>query len=404
MSTTENAVNPAVETIATVSAVGPVGTVAQAAVAAGYSTEVAQGLQVDIERIIARYPAGKERSALIPMLHLIQSVDGYVSPAGIALCAARLGLERAEVSAVATFYSQFRRHPVGTYHVGVCTNALCAVMGGDEIWKAVTEHTGLGAEETSEDGTISLERVECNAACDYAPVAMVNWEFFDDMTPEKLDELIAKINNSAPIPGTIDLGLSVLWSDAYLGARTPLEFGDYYAWGELKTKEVYDWSNYKFARPSDADPNKYLLTKYCIHENFWGGVGPMDNKKHLDDEDDVAKVKLGGKWRMPTVEEVKELCANCTWELKDINNVRCLIGTSKLTGKTITLSFSGYRDGDKVEFLTEALTFWSNEIDARVEYEVNSHSLVCIPSFRETPSDGSGPRYLGLSIRPVLAK
>ena len=222
---------------------------------------------------------------------------------------------------------------------------------------------------------------------------------------KKLDELIAKINNSTPrIPGTIDLGLSVLWSDAYLGARTPLEFGDYYAWGELKTKELYDWSTYKFARPSDTDPNKYLLTKYCIHESYWGGVGPMDNKEVLDAEDDVAKVKLGGKWRMPTIDEVKELCANCTWELKKIDEVTCLIGTSKLNGKTITLSFSGYRDGDKVEFLTEALTFWSNEIDARVEYEVNSHSLVCIPSFRETPSDGSGPRYLGLSIRPVLAK
>ena len=222
---------------------------------------------------------------------------------------------------------------------------------------------------------------------------------------KKLDELIAKINNSTPrIPEAIDLGLSVLWSDAYLGASTPLESGGYYAWGELKTKEVYDWSNYKFARPSDDDPNKYLLTKYCIHESYWGGVGPMDNKKHLDAEDDVAKAKLGGKWRMPTINEVKELCANCTWELKDINDVKCLIGTSKLNGKTITLSFSGYRDGDKVEFLTEALTFWSNEIDARVEYEVNSHSLVCIPSFRETPSDGSGPRYLGLSIRPVLAK
>ena len=221
---------------------------------------------------------------------------------------------------------------------------------------------------------------------------------------KKLDELIAKINNNTPIPGTTDLGLSVEWSDTYLGASTPLEFGDYYAWGELKTKEVYDWSNYKFARPSDDDPNKYLLTKYCIHENYWGGVGPMDNKKHLDEEDDVAKVKLGGKWRMPTINEVKELCANCTWELKDINDVKCLIGTSKLNGKTITLSFSGYRDGDKVEHLTETLAFWSNEIDARVEYEVNSHSLVCIPSYRETPSDGSGPRYLGLSIRPVLAK
>ena len=221
---------------------------------------------------------------------------------------------------------------------------------------------------------------------------------------KKLDELIAKINNNTPIPGTTDLGLSVEWSDTYLGAATPLEFGDYYAWGELKTKEVYDWSNYKFARPSDDDPNKYLLTKYCIHESYWGGVGPMDNKKHLDAEDDVAKAKLGGKWRMPTINEVKELCDNCTWELKNINDVRCLVGTSKLTGKTITLSFSGYRDGDKVEYLTEALTFWSNEIDARVEYEVNSHSLVCIPSFDEKPGDGNGPRYLGLSIRPVRTK
>ena len=202
MSTTENAVNPAVETIATVSAVGPVGTVAQAAVAAGYSAEVAQGLQVDIERIIARYPAGKERSALIPMLHLVQSVDGYVSPAGIALCAARLGLERAEVSAVATFYSQFRRHPAGTYHVGVCTNALCAVMGGDEIWSAVTEHTGLGAEETSEDGTISLERIECNAACDYAPVVMVNWEFFDNQTPASAVDLVTRLERGEPVAPT----------------------------------------------------------------------------------------------------------------------------------------------------------------------------------------------------------
>ena len=202
MSTTENAVNPAVETIATVSAVGPVGTVAQAAVAAGYSAEVAQGLQVDIERIIARYPADKERSALIPMLHLVQSVDGYVSPAGIALCAARLGLERAEVSAVATFYSQFRRHPAGTYHVGVCTNALCAVMGGDQVWEAVSAATGLGNDETSEDGRISLERIECNAACDYAPVVMVNWEFFDNQTPASAVDLVRRLERGEEVAPT----------------------------------------------------------------------------------------------------------------------------------------------------------------------------------------------------------
>ena len=172
------------------------------AAGAGYDPELGARLDADIEQIKSRYPAGHERSALIPMLHLIQSVDGYVSPRGIALCAEKLDLTRSEVSAVATFYSQFRRHPVGTYHVGVCTNALCAVMGGDEIWKAVTEHTGLGAEETSEDGTISLERIECNAACDYAPVVMVNWEFFDNQTPDSAVAMIKALERGEDVAPT----------------------------------------------------------------------------------------------------------------------------------------------------------------------------------------------------------
>lgn len=170
--------------------------------ATGYTPEVAAQLDADIEQIIARYPAGQERSALIPMLHLVQSVDGYVSAAGIALCAERLGLTRSQVSAVATFYSQFRRHPVGRYHVGVCTNALCAVMGGDEVWRAVSEHTGLGSDETSEDGTISLERVECNAACDYAPVVMVNWEFFDNQTPASAVDLVTRLEHGEDVTPT----------------------------------------------------------------------------------------------------------------------------------------------------------------------------------------------------------
>ncbi|WP_127841489.1 NADH-quinone oxidoreductase subunit NuoE [Actinomyces wuliandei] len=170
--------------------------------ALGYSPEVLARLDADIAEIIARYPVGHERSALIPMLHLIQSVDGYVSPAGIALCADRLALTRSEVSAVATFYSQFRRHPAGRYHVGVCTNALCAVMGGDEVWQAVTDHTGLGSDETSEDGTISLERLECNAACDYAPVVMVNWEFFDRQTPASAVALVEALERGEDVTPT----------------------------------------------------------------------------------------------------------------------------------------------------------------------------------------------------------
>ena len=172
------------------------------ATAAGYDPELSARLDAEIEQITSRYPAGHERSALIPMLHLVQSVDGYVSPRGIALCAEKLGLTRSEVSAVATFYSQFRRHPAGQYHVGVCTNALCAVMGGDEVWRAVSEHTGLGNDETSEDGRISLERVECNAGCDYAPVVMVNWEFFDNQTPASAVDLVTRLERGEPVAPT----------------------------------------------------------------------------------------------------------------------------------------------------------------------------------------------------------
>ena len=158
-----------------------------------YPVETYERLAGEAREIIARYPEGHSRSALLPMLHLVQSEDGYVSANGIALCAELLGITRAEVSAVATFYTQYKRHPTGEYLVGVCTNALCAVMGGDEIWEAVSEKVGVGTDETNEAGTITLERLECNAACDYAPVVMVNWEFFDNQTPESACALIDDI-------------------------------------------------------------------------------------------------------------------------------------------------------------------------------------------------------------------
>ena len=135
---------------------------------AAYPDDVMSGLLADAELIVARYP--RERSALLPLLHLVQSVDGYVSPRGINLCADLLGLSGAEVSGVATFYTQFKRHPNGKYTLGVCTNTLCAIMGGDEIWAAVSDYLGIGHDETTADRMVTLERIECNAACDYAPV------------------------------------------------------------------------------------------------------------------------------------------------------------------------------------------------------------------------------------------
>jgi len=154
----------------------------------------------EVREIIARYP--QPRSALLPMLHLVQSEEGYVSAEGIALCAEELGLTKAEVGAVATFYTMYRRKPAGEYHVGVCTNTLCAVLGGDEILASVKDHLGIGHNETTEDGRISLEHIECNAACDYAPVVMVNWEFYDNQTPASTRDLVDACRDGNPPPPT----------------------------------------------------------------------------------------------------------------------------------------------------------------------------------------------------------
>ena len=167
-----------------------------------FTEPVRERLIGDGRQIIARYP--QPRSALLPLLHLVQSEEGYVSPDGVALCAELLELTTAEVSAVATFYTQYKRHPNGQYTVGVCINTLCAVMGGDAIFEALEEHLGIGHDETTDDGRITLERIECNAACDFAPVVMVNWEFFDNQTPSSARELCDRLRggeNVAPTRG-----------------------------------------------------------------------------------------------------------------------------------------------------------------------------------------------------------
>jgi NADH-quinone oxidoreductase subunit E len=165
-----------------------------------YADDVMAALQADARQIMARYP--QERSALLPLLHLVQSVDGYVSSRGIELCAGLLDLTEAEVAGVATFYTQYKRHPNGKYTLGVCTNTLCAIMGGDEIWASVSEYLGIGHDETTADGMVTLERVECNAACDYAPVVMANWEFFDNQTPESTNALVDDLRSGVPVTPT----------------------------------------------------------------------------------------------------------------------------------------------------------------------------------------------------------
>ena len=167
---------------------------------AAYPDEVTARLTADAEQITGRYPDA--RSALLPLLHLVQAEDGCLTPAGIGFCAALLGLTAAEVTAVATFYSMYRRTPTGEYLVGVCTNTLCAIMGGDAILDTLQEHLGIEAGETTDpadgEASVTLEHIECNAACDYAPVLMVNWEFYDNQTPSSARDLVDRLRTGTP--------------------------------------------------------------------------------------------------------------------------------------------------------------------------------------------------------------
>jgi NADH-quinone oxidoreductase subunit E len=156
--------------------------------------------RAELEEIAARYP--HKRSGLLPMLHLVQSVAGQITPEGIETCAEILDLSTAEVSGVATFYTMYKRRPVGDYHVGVCTNTLCAIMGGDLIFERLKDHLDVGNDETTEDGKVTLEHVECNAACDYAPVVMVNWEFLDNQPPESAVQVVADLRSGKEVHST----------------------------------------------------------------------------------------------------------------------------------------------------------------------------------------------------------
>src|ERR1700761_4391773 len=174
-------------------------------------------LKADAAEITGRYP--KARSALLPLLYLVQSEEGYVTDQGMAFCAEVLGITQTEVRGVATFYTMYKHEPAADYQMGVCINTTCAIMGGDQIYAELAEHiAGPAGDEaahadalggthdhgdiTSPDGRVALERLECNAACDYAPVVMVNWEFFDNQTPASAKQLADDLRAGNPVAPT----------------------------------------------------------------------------------------------------------------------------------------------------------------------------------------------------------
>ena len=194
-----------------------------------FSDEALARLRADAADIVGRYP--RARSALLPLLHLMQSEEGYVSDDGIRFCAEVLGCTETEVAGVATFYTMYAGSPAAEYQVGVCTNTLCAIMGGDQIYAELAEHLGADPEGHDEehrgiqspDGKVGLERIECNAACDYAPVIMVNWEFFDNMTPGSARELVDDLRAGNQVRPTRGPGRLCTWKEA---SRILAGFGD----------------------------------------------------------------------------------------------------------------------------------------------------------------------------------
>jgi len=150
-----------------------------------------------VQQIIKRYPEGRHKSALLPILHIAQEeLGGWLSPAVMDYVASLLSIQPIEVYEVATFYSQFYTQPVGKYVLEICQTATCAACGGEDIMEHLENKLGIKAGETTTDGLFTLKGVECLGGCGYAPVMQVNTEFHEHLTTEKVDALLEELKNN----------------------------------------------------------------------------------------------------------------------------------------------------------------------------------------------------------------
>jgi hypothetical protein len=185
----------------------------------------------------------------------------------------------------------------------------------------------------------------------------------------------------------VDLGLSVKWATCNVGADSPDDYGDYFAWGETKPKSIYDWSTYKWCQDSS-----HTLTKYCTDSYF----GTVDNKTQLDLSDDAARVNWGGSWRMPTRDEWTELREKCTCTWTTQNGVKGYKVTSKTNGNSIFLPAAGYRNDSSLYCAGLVGYFWSSSLYSG--YPGSARYVYFGPSGVDWVNDY---RCCGRSVRPV---
>ena len=185
----------------------------------------------------------------------------------------------------------------------------------------------------------------------------------------------------------VDLGLSVKWATCNVGADSPEDYGNYYAWGETEPKESYDWETYKWCNGSYD-----TQTKYCTESNY----GTVDNKTVLELEDDAAHVNWGGDWRMPTLEELKELRNNCTWKWTTQNGVDGYKVTSNINGNSIFLPAAGYRDDSSLRNVGSYGYYWSSSLNSSYSY-----GAYCLIFSSDYVGWSSNDRCNGQSVRAV---
>ncbi len=208
--------------------------------------------------------------------------------------------------------------------------------------------------------------------------------------PSTMDEIVMETHTGSH--AYVDLGLSVKWATCNVGATTPEDYGDYFAWGETSPKFDYSWSTYKYCEGSST-----TMTKYCT-ESYYGYNGYTDGKTTLDLSDDAARANWGGSWRMPTKAEQDELrnTSNCTWTWTTMNGVKGYKVVSKVNGNSVFLPAAGYRNGSSLYYAGSYGFYWSSSLSTGLGY--NAYYLYF-------PSDNvdwySRSRSYGQSVRPV---